>query len=59
VSLDRPNNLYEPVRGMHATHGMFDDRATGSSPELWLSEHRSWLAGAAGAGLAGLALLRR
>jgi NAD(P)-dependent dehydrogenase (short-subunit alcohol dehydrogenase family) len=59
VSPDRPNNLYEPVRGMHATHGMFDDRATGSSPELWLSEHRSWLAGAAGAGLAGLALLRR
>jgi NAD(P)-dependent dehydrogenase (short-subunit alcohol dehydrogenase family) len=59
VSPDRPSNLYEPVRGMHATHGMFDDKATGSSPQLWLSEHRSWLAGAAGAGLAGLALLRR
>jgi NAD(P)-dependent dehydrogenase (short-subunit alcohol dehydrogenase family) len=59
VPADRPSNLYEPVRGMHATHGIFDDEATARSPELWLSEHRSWLAGAAGAGLAGLALLKR
>jgi NAD(P)-dependent dehydrogenase (short-subunit alcohol dehydrogenase family) len=59
VAADRPSNLYAPVRGMHATHGIFDDEATGSSPELWLSEHRSWLAGAAGAALAGLALARR
>jgi NAD(P)-dependent dehydrogenase (short-subunit alcohol dehydrogenase family) len=59
VAPDRPSNLYAPVRGMHATHGIFDDEATGSSPELWLSEHRSWLAGAAGAVLAGLALARR
>jgi hypothetical protein len=59
VGPQRPSNLYEPVRGMHATHGIFDDKAIARSPEVWLSEHRSWLAGAAGAGLAGLALLRR
>jgi NAD(P)-dependent dehydrogenase (short-subunit alcohol dehydrogenase family) len=60
VRPDRPSNLYEPVSGMHATHGMFDDKAMASSPEVWLSEHRSWLAGAAAAaGLAGLALLKR
>jgi NAD(P)-dependent dehydrogenase (short-subunit alcohol dehydrogenase family) len=59
VAPDRPSNLYAPVPGMHATHGIFDDEATGGSPELWLSEHRSWLAGAAGAVLAGLALARR
>jgi NAD(P)-dependent dehydrogenase (short-subunit alcohol dehydrogenase family) len=59
VAPQRPSNLYEPVPGMHATHGIFDDEATARSPEVWLSEHRTWLAGAAGAGLAGLALLRR
>jgi NAD(P)-dependent dehydrogenase (short-subunit alcohol dehydrogenase family) len=58
VDPNRPSNLYEPVEGMHATHGIFDEKATMSSPETWLSEHRSWLAvGAAAA--AGLTLLRR
>jgi short-subunit dehydrogenase len=59
VAPDRPDNLFEPVDGMHATHGMFDDKATTSSPELWLAEHRSLVAGAAAAGIAGLALLAR
>jgi NAD(P)-dependent dehydrogenase (short-subunit alcohol dehydrogenase family) len=60
VNGDRPINLYEPVEGEHATHGMFDDQARGSSRELWLTEHRSLLAGAAAAaGVAGLALLAR
>jgi NAD(P)-dependent dehydrogenase (short-subunit alcohol dehydrogenase family) len=59
VDPDRPSNLYEPVTGLHATHGIFDDKATMSSPEVWLSEHRSWLAAVAAAGAAGLALLRR
>jgi NAD(P)-dependent dehydrogenase (short-subunit alcohol dehydrogenase family) len=59
VAPDRPSNLFEPVPGLHATHGIFDDKATDSSPELWLSEHRSWLAGASGAALAGLALAKR
>jgi short-subunit dehydrogenase len=59
VAPDRPDNLFEPVDGMHATHGIFDDKATNSSPELWLAEHRSLVAGAAAAGIAGLALLAR
>jgi NAD(P)-dependent dehydrogenase (short-subunit alcohol dehydrogenase family) len=59
VADDRPSNLYEPVSGMHATHGIFDDKATMSSPQVWLTEHRSWLAGVAAASLAGLALLTR
>jgi NAD(P)-dependent dehydrogenase (short-subunit alcohol dehydrogenase family) len=56
----RPCNLYEPVEGLHATHGSFDAQATMRSPELWLSEHRAGLLGgvAAAAGLAA-ALLRR
>jgi short-subunit dehydrogenase len=59
VSGDRPSNLYEPVSGMHATHGSFDGQATDSSPQLWLSEHRALVAGAAAAGLAGVALLAK
>jgi NAD(P)-dependent dehydrogenase (short-subunit alcohol dehydrogenase family) len=60
VNGDRPSNLYAPVDGEHATHGMFDDQARGNSRELWLTEHRSLLAGAAAAvGVAGLALLAR
>jgi NAD(P)-dependent dehydrogenase (short-subunit alcohol dehydrogenase family) len=61
VNGDRPTNLYEPVEGEHATHGIFDDQARGSSRELWLTEHRSLIAGAAAAaaGAAGLALLAR
>ena len=59
VDPDRPSNLYEPVAGEHATHGMFDDRAKSRSPFLWMAEHRSLLAGAAAAGLAGLAALAR
>src|ERR671933_1592904 len=47
VSSDRPSNLFEPVEGAHATHGIFDAKATGSSPQVWLAEHRSWLAAAA------------
>jgi NAD(P)-dependent dehydrogenase (short-subunit alcohol dehydrogenase family) len=56
VAPDRPSNLFEPVSGMHTTHGIFDDKATVSSSEVWLSEHRPWLAGATAVGAAGLAL---
>jgi NAD(P)-dependent dehydrogenase (short-subunit alcohol dehydrogenase family) len=59
VEPDRPNNLYEPVPGEHATHGNFDHNAKSRSPLLWLSEHRSVVAGAVAAGLAGLAALAR
>jgi NAD(P)-dependent dehydrogenase (short-subunit alcohol dehydrogenase family) len=46
----RRDNLWEPVPGDHGAHGMFDDRATASSPLLWASTHRGWL-GLAVAGL--------
>ena len=41
---NRPNNLWEPVPGDHGAHGEFDARAKTFSPQLWSSEHRSWLA---------------
>jgi len=41
---NRPNNLWEPVPGDHGAHGAFDARAKNWSPELWTSEHRTWLA---------------
>ena len=60
VPADRPCNLYEPVEGLHATHGRFDAQASGRSPELWASERRGRIAGgvAVAAGLAAL-LARR
>ena len=59
VPADRPSNLYEPVAGKHATHGMFDERAIAGSPEVWAATHRpSLVAGAAGA-LAALAVTAR
>jgi NAD(P)-dependent dehydrogenase (short-subunit alcohol dehydrogenase family) len=54
VEPDRRDNLWEPVTGDHGTHGEFDERASASSPQLWASMNRNWLA-IAGAGLAGLA----
>lgn len=50
---DRPNNLWEPLPGDHGAHGVFDDRATDWSAQLWATTHRGWLA-LAGAGVAGL-----
>jgi NAD(P)-dependent dehydrogenase (short-subunit alcohol dehydrogenase family) len=41
---NRPNNLWEPVRGDHGAHGDFDDRASDHSVELWLDTNRLWLA---------------
>src|SRR5688572_6099931 len=55
VETDRRDNLWEPVAGDHGAHGTFGDRATASSPQLWLSKNRNWLA-LAGAGLAGVVL---
>ncbi len=61
VEPDRRDNLWEPVPGDHGAHGTFDDRATTSSPQLWVSKNRNWLT-MVGAGLAGLgigALIKR
>jgi NADP-dependent 3-hydroxy acid dehydrogenase YdfG len=55
VNGDRPDNLFEPLPGDHGAHGEFDDKAAGSSVELWLSKHRRALLGGAGAALGVLA----
>ena len=56
VNGDRPDNLFEPLPGDHGAHGEFDDRAAGSSVELWLSKHRrAVLGGVIGAGILALA----
>jgi NAD(P)-dependent dehydrogenase (short-subunit alcohol dehydrogenase family) len=55
----RPHNLWQPLPGDHGAHGDFGHRAYQSSPQLWATTHRGWLA-LAGAGIAamvGVALL--
>jgi NAD(P)-dependent dehydrogenase (short-subunit alcohol dehydrogenase family) len=44
---DRPFNLYEPLQGDHGSHGVFDDRAIETSPQVWMSKHKRVLTGAA------------
>lgn len=56
VEPDRRDNLWEPVPGDHGAHGTFDDRASISSPQLWVSKNRKWLAMAGAASVAGFAL---
>ncbi len=56
---DRPDNLYEPVPGQAATHGMFDKVAHGRSYQLWANTHRPLVTGSlAAVTLAALGLLR-
>ncbi len=43
----RPHNLWEPLPGDFGAHGEFDDRSTGSSPQLWLNMRRDWVVAAA------------
>jgi hypothetical protein len=53
----RPDNLLDPVDAAnghdYGSHGVFDDRSHGHSPQLWLSQHArlssGLLAGAASA----------
>jgi NAD(P)-dependent dehydrogenase (short-subunit alcohol dehydrogenase family) len=54
----RPFNLWEPVDAQEdrGAHGAFDDRASNSSAELWMSKHRKLvLAGLATLAAAGVA----
>ncbi|MGI8428248.1 MAG: SDR family oxidoreductase [Solirubrobacteraceae bacterium] len=51
VTPGRPDNLYEPMPALAATHGMFDSQAKTRSPQLWAATHRSVVLGA----LAGVA----
>ena len=50
---NRPNNLWGPVPGDHGAHGVFDNRATDWSAQLWATTHRGLLA-LAGIGVAGI-----
>jgi NAD(P)-dependent dehydrogenase (short-subunit alcohol dehydrogenase family) len=49
ISPDRQDNMFEPVPGDHGAHGSFDEKARGSSAQLWATMHRGELALAAGA----------
>jgi hypothetical protein len=40
---DRPNNLWEPVKGDHGAHGTFDSQAHKRSWELRASFGRNWI----------------
>jgi short-subunit dehydrogenase len=51
VSPDRPDNLFEPLPKLAATHGIFDDKAKTRSPQMWMATHRPAVFGA----LAGVA----
>jgi hypothetical protein len=55
VDRPRPSNLFAPLEENPGSHGRFDDKAHGRSPQSFLSRHRGLLgagllAGAAGAG---------
>ncbi len=58
---DAPNNLYKPVDDGrdYGVRGPFDGRARPHSPQLWATEHRNLLLGAAGALALGALLLGR
>jgi NAD(P)-dependent dehydrogenase (short-subunit alcohol dehydrogenase family) len=59
VASDRPSNLWNPVSGLHATHGPFSDRASASSTALWLDVNRNWLLAGAATGLIAVLLAAR
>lgn len=40
VSRDRPDNLFEPLPKLAATHGIFDAEAKTRSPQMWMATHR-------------------
>lgn len=49
VSRDRPDNLFQPVEDKASTHGIFDNKANQQSRQVWATEHRPVVAGAAAA----------
>ena len=48
VAPNRPDNLFEPVPGRYAAHGIFTDQAKNFSLQTWADLHRVPLALAAG-----------
>ncbi len=61
VSPNRPDNLWEALPGDHGAHGIFDDRSSERSTELWLTTHAPELAvaGAVLGVMAGALLARK
>lgn len=53
VSANRPDNLFEPVQGDYAAHGIFTSRAKTFSVQNWINLHRKPV-GLAVAGLLGV-----
>ena len=53
VDGERPGNLFEPVQGEAATHGIFDGQAKTRSPQLWAATHRAASRGGLGGGCRG------
>lgn len=47
VDADRPDNLFSPVAGDFGAHGIFADRASNRSWQLWLTTHRGSVMGLA------------
>ena len=52
VDGERPGNLFEPLEGEAATHGIFDGQAKSRSPQMWAATHRPLLGGAVAAAAA-------
>jgi len=60
VDGERPGNLFAPVLGKAATHGIFDAQAKTRSPQLWAATHRPAVFGVlAGAAVLGAAAWAR
>jgi NAD(P)-dependent dehydrogenase (short-subunit alcohol dehydrogenase family) len=56
VSSERPDNLFEPVKGNYAAHGIFSGRAASFSFQNWTNLHRL-VAGTGAAAVLGLTAL--
>jgi short-subunit dehydrogenase len=59
VDPHRPDNLFEPVPGVQAAHGPFDDTSRDRSAQLWARTHRRLLGASAAASAVALALRTR
>jgi hypothetical protein len=63
VSPDRPDNLFEPLPQLAATHGIFGNQAKTRSPQMWMATHRpvvfGALAGVVAAAATGVARVAR
>lgn len=48
----RPDNLWSPVDRDAGAHGEFDGEAHARSPQLWMTQHRGWVAASVLSGMA-------